>query len=163
MIFALLAQTPGPGPDDAIGWAEKASKGGVAFLSILVAIGCIAAVIFMFKKLLDQKDSFTELEKNYRGSIQDQAKQDKTDAENRLKAAEASAEKREGDKLALMKERLQAEKESDATLAQAIHVIENNTRFAEKVDGKLSQVDDLKRLLAEMNDRLRRLEETRRS
>jgi len=162
VIFALLAQTPGPSPDEAIGWAEKMSKGGVAVICLVVAIAAVVALIFMFKKLLDKSDEFKELEKGYRKTIEDKADKDAVAAEKRLSDAKVEADKSKDREMTLMKDRLQAEKESDATLAQAIRVIENNTRFAEKVDRKLDQVDDLKRLLTEMNDRLRRLEEIRR-
>jgi len=162
MFWIMLAQEGAPKPDEAIGWAERMSKGGVPVICLTVAIAAVVGLVIVFKMLLNKSDKFTDLEKTYRENIENDRKQDKIDYENRLKAAEAAADKREQEKMAMMKERLQAEKESDATLAQAIHVIEADTKLADKVDKKLDVIDDLKRQVADMADRLRRLEDQRR-
>lgn len=157
----LLAEGNGASPDEAINWAERASKGGVAVVCLFVAIAAVSGLIFVFKKLLDKSEEFKDLEKGYRGSIETKAAQDKTDAENRLKEAKLEAEKRADREMSLMKERLAAEKESDATLAQAVHVIERVISTVEKVERKLDNVDTLAKKLDELADRLRRLEERR--
>jgi hypothetical protein len=161
VFFALLAQTNGPGADEAIGWAERMNKGGVPVISLVVAIVAVAGLVLMFKKLLSKGDSFTELERGYRASIEEKAKQDRIDAENRLKDAKLDSDKRADREMAMMKERLAAEKESDATLAQAVHVIERVISVMDKVEHKLDAVDNLSRKLDDLIDRLRRQDERR--
>lgn len=157
----LLAEGSSPSPDEAIGWAERMSRGGVAVICLVVAIAAVIGLIFIFRKLLDKSEEFKELEKVYRKTIEDKAKEDRSDAENRLKEAKLDADKRADREMSLMKERLAAEKESDATLAQAVHVIERVIQTVEKVERKLDNVDVLARKLDELADRLRRLEERR--
>lgn len=160
-MFLILAQEAGAKPEEVAGLAERLNKGGVPVIALFFALMFAVAAIVLFKMLLGKSDKFTDLERNYRGTIEEKAKQDKTDAENRLKEAKSEADKKEGEKMTLMRERFTAEKERDADFAHAIRVIEDNTKFTEKVDKKMDQVDDLKRLVSEMNDRLRRLEERR--
>jgi hypothetical protein len=157
----LLAEGNGGSPDEAIGWAEKMTKGGVPVIALVVAIAAVVALIFIFRKLLDKSEEFKELEKGYRASIESKASQDRADGENRLKEAKLEADKRADREMSLMKERLAAEKESDATLAQAVHVIERVIQGLEKVERKLDSVEALARKLDELADRLRRLEERR--
>lgn len=161
IIAFLLAEGNGPGPDDAIGWAEKMTRGGVPVIALVVAIAAVVGLIIVFNKLLAKSDEFKELEKGYRNSIEEKAKQDRIDAENRLKEAKLEADKRADREMSLMKERLVAEKESDATLAQAVHVIERVIVAVEKVERKLDNVDGLAKKLDELADRLRRLEDRR--
>ena len=160
-LALLLAQTGTPSPDEAIGWAERMNKGGVPVIALVVAIAAVVGLIFMFRKLLDKADQFTDLEKGYRASIEEKARQDRIDAENRLKDADAKAEKRSERELAMMKERLVAEKEGDATLAQAVHVIERVIQTMDKVDHKMDAVDGLNRKLDDVLAQLRRLEDRR--
>lgn len=161
MIWMLLAQAEVAKPEEVAGMAERLNKGGVPVIALFFALMFAVALIVAIGKLLAKGETFTDLEKNYRQSIENKAAQDKTDAENRLKEAKADADKREDAKMAMMRERLQAEKESDATLAQAIHVIEADTRLVEKVDKRLDIIDDLKRQVVELGDRIRRLEDKR--
>lgn len=161
MELALFLAQSGHAPDEAINWAERMSRGGVAVICLVVAIAAVVGLIFIFKKLLDKSEEFKDLEKNYRKTIEDKAKEDRVDADNRLKEAKTEADKRADREMAIMKERLAAEKESDATLAQAVHVIERNITLADKVDKRLEAVEALLRKVDEVNDRLRRLEERR--
>jgi hypothetical protein len=134
----MLAQTEKP--EDTAGLAERLNKGGVPVISLFFALAFAAVAVYLFKQLQKANEK-----------AETKAEKDKTDAENRVKEAKTDGDKKEGEKILLMKERFASEKE----------VIEENTRFTERVDKKLDQVDDLKRLLVEMNDRVRRLEERR--
>lgn len=166
LIAFILAEISSPGPDDAISWAEKLTKGGVPVICLVVAIAAVVGLILVFRMLLTKSDEFKELEKNYRKTIEDKAREDRADAENRLKEAKLEASQRADREMALMKERLVAEKEGDATLAQAVHVIERNIESVESVEKKLDEIDHLVRKLDEFArkidevvDRLRRLED----
>jgi hypothetical protein len=129
----LLAQES-LNPAEAVGWAERLSKGGVPVISLFFAIGAIIGSIFIFKQLLLKAEEFKELEKGYRKTIEDKAALDKADYERRLDAAKTEAKERAAEIDRLMRERMQAEKESDATLAQAIRVLDANTKVMERVE-----------------------------
>lgn len=156
--FLLLAQQPTPKPDEVIGWAERISKGGVGVLSLLLAFAAVAAMVYLFFKLIAKAETFSELEKTYRATIEEKAKQDKADAEQRLKDAKEEAAKRREEDRAAAKERLEAEKESDAQVAHGVMALENCTKILEKVDKKLDQGEGVSRKLDEVLERLRSVE-----
>lgn len=137
-MLMLLAQSAPPTPDEAIGWAERMSKGGVPVISLCVAIAAVVALMFMFKKLLEKSGEFQDLEKGYRKTIEDKAAVERVDYEKRLADAKLEAKERATEIDRLMRERMQAEKESDATLAQAIRVLDANTKVLERVERQLN-------------------------
>jgi hypothetical protein len=137
MLMLLAQATPTPSPDEAIGWAERMSKGGVPVISLCVAIAAVVGLILLFKKLLEKSEEFKELEKHYRKTIEDKATVDKVDYEKRLLDAKTEAKERAVEIDRLMRERMQSEKESDATLAQAIRVLDANTKVLERVERHL--------------------------
>ena len=136
-MLMLLAQST-PTPDEAIGWAERMSKGGVPVISLCVAIAAVVALMFMFKKLLEKSGEFQDLEKGYRKTIEDKAAVDKVDYEKRLVDAKVEARERAVEVDKLQRERFASEKESDATLAQAIRVLDANTKVLERVERQLN-------------------------
>lgn len=139
-MLMLLAQATEAGPitpDQAVGISERLSKGGVPVISLFFAIGAVIGMCFLFKKLLDKSDEFKELEKHYRKTIEDKAAVDKVDYEKRLLDAKTEAKERAVEIDRLMRERMQSEKESDATLAQAIRVLDANTKVLERVERHL--------------------------
>ena len=136
-MLMLLAQST-PTPDEAIGWAERMSKGGVPVISLCVAIAAVVALMFMFKKLLEKSGEFQDLEKGYRKTIEDKAAVDKVDYEKRLVDAKVEAKERAVEVDKLQRERFATEKESDATLAQAIRVLDANTKVLERVERQLN-------------------------
>lgn len=163
-IAIFLAQTGpgnGPGPDEAIGWAERMIKGGVPVICLVVAIAAVVGLIIMFNKLLAKSDEFKEHEKAARISLEEKARQDRVDGDNRLKDAKSDADKRADREMAMMRERLTAEKEGDATLAQAVHVIERVIQVMDRVDHKFDMIDAQNRKLDDVLDRLRRLDDRR--
>jgi len=136
-MLMLLAQSA-PAPDEAIGWAERMSKGGVPVISLCVAIAAVVALMFMFRKLLEKSGEFQDLEKGYRKTIEDKAAVDKVDYEKRLVDAKVEARERAVEVDKLQRERFASEKESDATLAQAIRVLDANTKVLERVERQLN-------------------------
>ena len=136
-MLMLLAQST-PTPDEAIGWAERMSKGGVPVISLCVAIAAVVALMFMFRKLLEKSGEFQDLEKGYRKTIEDKAAVDKVDYEKRLVDAKVEAKERAVEVDKLQRERFASEKESDATLAQAIRVLDANTKVLERVERQLN-------------------------
>lgn len=166
-MLILLAQSV-PEPEAAIGWAERASKGGVAVICLVVAIAACVGVIFLLKKLLAKAEEFKDLEKSYRKTIEDKATADKADYDKRLEAAKGEAKERAGEVDKLMRERMAAERESDATLAKAVLVLEGNVKMLDKVerlleevrqssvrvaDGSAKMVDKIDRLIDELRQR----------
>lgn len=136
-MLTLLAQSVPPTPDEAVGLAERMSKGGVPVIALCVAIAAVVGLLFLFKKLLEKSEEFKELEKHYRKTIEDKAAVDKVDYEKRLAEAKGEAKERASEIDKLMRERMQSEKESDATLAQAIRVLDANTKVLERVERHL--------------------------
>lgn len=128
-MLLFLAQTA-TDPDKAIGWLERLIQGGVPLICLGVATIAVIGVVLQYRKN-------AELEAAYRKDLDDRAKAEKLDAEKRLAKQAAEAEKHAAKAEALMRERLQAEKESDATLAQAVRVIEANTKMLERIERRL--------------------------
>lgn len=129
----ILAQSV-PTPDEAIGWAERMNKGGVPVIALCVAIASVLAVVFLFKKLLEKEEENTLLEATYRKDLEDRHKQALADAERRVSEAKQEAKDRAAEIDKLMRERMAAEKESDAIFAQAIRVLDANTKLLERVE-----------------------------
>lgn len=128
-LMLLLAQAV-PDPDKAVGWGERVIAGGVPLICLMVAIVAAFAAAFQYKKNAD-------LEASYRVDLDNRAKKAESDAETRLAAAKADADKARDREMTLMKERLTAEKESDATLAAAVRMIEKCGATLERVERKL--------------------------
>ena len=128
-IILLLAQAA-PTPDETIGWLERILKGGVPLICLAIAVLACAAAIVQYKKN-------HKLEVVYREDLAERAKQANTDAEKRLDEAKREAKERAVEVDKLMRERLAAEKESDATLAHAVHMIEASAKVMERLEPKL--------------------------
>jgi len=124
----LLAQASEP--DKAIGWLERILQGGVPLICLAAAAVFGVAAVVIYKKKM-------ELEVAYRDDLAERAKQEKVDADKRLTDAKQDAKDRAVEVDKLMRERLASEKESDATLAHAVHVIEANARLMERLERKL--------------------------
>lgn len=119
-------------PDKQIGWLERLIAGGVPLICLAVALAAIVGMVLQYRKN-------AELEAAYRKDLDNRAKAEKLDAEKRLAKQESEGEKHAAKAEALMRERLQAEKESDATLAQAVRVLEANSKLFERIERKLGE------------------------
>jgi len=128
MNWLLLAQSAEP--EKAIGWLERILAGGVPLICLAAAAVFGVAAFLMYKKNM-------ALEVSYRKDLAARATQEKVDAEKRLTDAKQDAKDRAVEVDKLMRERLAAEKESDATLAHAVHVIEANARLMGRLERKL--------------------------
>ncbi len=129
MNFLLLAQES-IDPDKTIGWLERLLKGGVPLICLAIAVVMAVAAFLIYKKKL-------ELELIYRNDLANRAKKAEDDSERRLDEAKREAKERAVEIDKLMCERLASEKESDATLAHAVHVIEANAKLMERLERKL--------------------------
>jgi hypothetical protein len=143
MIELLLAQAAPIQPDEAIGWAERMSKGGVPVISLCVAIAATIGAILLFKKLLEKEEKNTALETTYRTDLEKRHAQAVADAEKRVTEAKTEAKERAAEIDKIMRERMAVERESDATLAKAVLALEGNTKQLEKVDRLLEEVRSL--------------------
>ena len=128
MNWLLLAQSAEP--DKAIGWLQTILSGGVPLICLAAAAVFGVAAFAMHKKNV-------ELEVAYRTDLAARATGERVDAEKRLLTARQDAKDRAVEVDKLMRERLAAEKDSDATLAHAVHVIEANARLMERLGRKL--------------------------
>ena len=117
-------------PDKTIGWLERLLKGGVPLICLAIAVVMAVAAFLIYKKKL-------ELELIYRNDLANRAKKAEDDSERRLDEAKREAKERAVEIDKLMCERLASEKESDATLAHAVHVIEANAKLMERLERKL--------------------------
>jgi hypothetical protein len=124
----LLAQATDPGK--AIGWLENLLEGGVPLICLAIAVIGIVAAVLQYKKN-------HKLELDYRNDLAERAKQEKLDAEKRLTDSKLEAKERAQEVDKLMRERMAAEKESDATLAHAVQIIEANAKLMERLERKL--------------------------
>ena len=131
MNFLLLAQES-IDPDKTIGWLERLLKGGVPLICLAIAVVMAVAAFLIYKKKLE-----LELELIYRNDLANRAKKAEDDSERRLDEAKREAKERAVEIDKLMRERLASEKESDATLAHAVHVIEANAKLMERLERKL--------------------------
>jgi len=128
MNWLLLAQDVQP--DQAIGWLQTILDGGVPLI-------CLAAAgIFGYAAYVQSKKNM-QLELDYRNDLAERAKQEKLDADKRLADAKIDAKDRAIEVDKLMRERMSAEKESDATLAHAVHIIEANAKLMERLERKM--------------------------
>jgi hypothetical protein len=125
LLLAQAAET-----EKAIGWFERIIQGGVPLICLCLAGVFGVAAVLVYKKKM-------ELEITYRNDLAERAKQEKEDANKRLADAKQDAKDRAVEVDKLMRERLASEKESDATLGHAVHVIEANTRLMERLERKL--------------------------
>jgi len=128
MNWLLLAQSAEP--EKVIGWLERILAGGVPLICLAAAAVFGVAAFLMYKKNM-------ALEVAYRTDLANRANQEKIDANQRLTDAKQDAKDRAVEVDKLMRERLAAEKESDATLAHAVHVIEANARLMGRLERKL--------------------------
>lgn len=128
MNALLLAQEASP--DQAIGWLQTVLDGGVPLICL------VAAAVFGYVAWSQHKKN-VDLELAYRKDLENRAKQEKERADLRLEEAKREAKERAAEVDKLMRERLAAEKESDATLAHAVHVIEANAKIMERLERKL--------------------------
>ena len=114
----------------AIGWLQTILDGGVPLICLAVAAVALYVAYLQHKKNV-------ELELAYRNDLIQRAKQEKDDADKRLGEAKDDAKERAAEIDKLMRERLSAEKESDATLAHAVHIVEANAKLMERLERKL--------------------------
>lgn len=127
MTLLLLAEAD---PEKTIGTIERVLAGGVPLICLVIAVAAVIGAVLMFKKNMT-----TEL--TYRNDLLNRAKQEKIDAEKRLEDSKQDAKERAQEVDKLMRERMAAEKESDATLAHAVHIIEANAKVMERLERKL--------------------------
>jgi len=130
MELLLLLADGQTDPNKAIGWLERLIQGGVPLICLAIALIAGIAWVYQFRK-----NSALELE--YREDLAERAEEAHKETERRLTAQREESEKHASKSEALMRERLQAEKESDATLAHAVRVIEANTKALERLERKL--------------------------
>jgi hypothetical protein len=123
----MLAQTD---PDQTIGWLERLLQGGVPLICLAIAVVGFAAAVLQYKKNV-------QLELDYRNDLANRATQEKVDAGKRLLEVKNEARDRAQEVDKLMRERLASEKESDATLAHAVRIIEANSKLMERLERKL--------------------------
>ncbi|MGD9726949.1 MAG: hypothetical protein AB7L09_00645 [Nitrospira sp.] len=128
-IILLLAQST-PDPEKTIGWLERILQGGVPLICLVIAVTACVAAVFQYRKN-------HALELDYRNDLANRAQQAKEDAEKRLAEAKQEAKERAAEIDKLMRERLSSEKESDATLAHAVHMIEASAKIMERLERKL--------------------------
>ena len=109
---------------------ERVLEGGVPLICLVIAALFGIAAVLQYKKNV-------ALEIAYRDDLAERAKQEKIDADKRLTDAKLDAKDRAIEVDKLMRERMSAEKESDATLAHAVHIIEANAKVMERLERKL--------------------------
>jgi hypothetical protein len=129
MNWLLLAQEQAANPEKAIGWLQTIINGGVPLI-------CLAAAAVFGYVAWSQHKKNMQLEIDYRNDLAERAKQEKVDADQRLADAKQDAKDRAAEVDKLMRERMAAEKESDATLAHAVHIIEANTKVMDRLERK---------------------------
>jgi hypothetical protein len=100
-------------------------------------------IVYLFQKLLAKSEEFKELERHYRKTIEDKATVDKVDYEKRLVDAKGEAKERASEIDKLMRERMAADRESDATLAKAVLALEGNTKQLDQVGKLLEEIKSL--------------------
>lgn len=130
MNWLLLAQSAEVNPDKTIGWLERLINGGVPLICLAIAVIFGGIAFWLYKKNV-------KLELDYRTDLLNRAKQEKVDADKRLAEAKDEAKERAAEYDKLMRERLAAEKDSDATLAHAVRVIEHCAKLMERIERKL--------------------------
>lgn len=128
-MLLILAQSS-PDPEKTIGWLERLIQGGVPLICLAIAVIAVVGLVWQYRKNAD-------LEATYRADLERRAKAEKEDAEKRLAEQKVEAEKHAAKAESLMRELRQAEKESDATLAQAVRAVETNTKMLERIERKL--------------------------
>jgi regulator of protease activity HflC (stomatin/prohibitin superfamily) len=96
----------------------------------------MAALVFALAAAFQYKKN-ADLEASYRADLDARAKKAEADAEKRMADAKAEADKIRDREMTLMKDRLSAEKESDATLAAAVRMIDKCGTVMERVERKL--------------------------
>lgn len=133
----FLAQAP----DQALDWAEKAKHLGFSGICLLAAVIALFVAYWQFNLRLNSEKEKAELERSYRSDLDARAKQEKLDAEKRLAEAKSDAERHAKKHEDLLRERMAAEKESDATLAHTVRVIEAITKVMDRVDRKLDKLE----------------------
>ena len=128
-LILLLAQSE-VDPDKTVGTLERILEGGVPLICLVIAVVACVAAVLQYKKN-------HALEVAYRNDLADRAKQATDDAEKRLGEVKREAKERAAEVDKLMRERMAVEKESDATLAQAVRVIEHCAKLMERLERKL--------------------------
>jgi hypothetical protein len=128
MNWLLLAEATDP--EKTVGTLERILEGGVPLICLAIAVVFGIAAVLQYRKN-------KELELAYRDDLLNRAKQEKIDGDERLSDAKQEAKERAREVDKLMRERMSAEKESDATLAHAVYIIEANAKIMERLERKL--------------------------
>jgi hypothetical protein len=129
MWWLTLAQVP-EDADKSVGLLERVIAGGVPLICLVVAVIAVIAAVLQYRKNAD-------LEASYRADLDARAKKADADAEKRLADAKTEADKARDREMGMMKERLASEKESDATLAAAVRMIDKCAGVLERVERKI--------------------------
>lgn len=122
----LLAQTPGD-VDKGVDIIEKVSRGSVAMILLCLLVLAIVGIVWMVRRQakLDEKRADDDEKRSAR---------ERDGYQKALSDTKADADKVRGEQLGLMRERLQAEKETDATIAGAARAIERCGTVLERVE-----------------------------
>ena len=137
MFDLLLAQTATPDPDKSVGTLERLISGGVPLICLAIAAVMGVLAYWQMRLRMESEKEKSELEKVYREKAEVREKQLSLDADKRLSDTKLDADKARDREMGMMKEQMSAQKESDATLAQAVRVIEANSKLLERLDRKL--------------------------
>ena len=132
--FLLLAQATPETAEKGVGLLERLIAGGVPLICLAVAAIAVIAAVWQYRKN-------ATLEESFRTELDARAKKAETDGDKRLADAKNEARERAVEVDKLQRERFAGEKESDATLAQAVRVIEQNTRMLEDVKRGLERLE----------------------
>lgn len=113
---------------------ERVSRGSVAFILLVLLVVAIVGFVWQYRRN-------NEIEDKHREDMDARSRQDKADAAKLLADMKAEADKVRGEQLALMRERLQAEREADATMAAAVRTIDRDAAVIERAERLMDRLE----------------------
>jgi hypothetical protein len=135
MLF-ILAQTDPKDVKEGVDLLERISRGSVAFILLCLLVLAIIGFVWQYRRNI----AIVEKQKD---ADDKRAAQDRADAQKALSDSRADADKNKSEQLALMRERVQADKELDTTLAASNRVLDKNTSTLERNERVLARVESL--------------------
>jgi Tfp pilus assembly protein PilO len=135
-LLTILAQATLDDANKGVDTLEKVSRGSVAFILLIMLILAIVGFVWQYRRN-------NKIEDDHRDEELTRSKQDKVDAASTLSAIKLDAENVRKEMLALVRERTQAERDTDESLSGTTRAMERVGFVLERVERLLERVERL--------------------
>lgn len=132
----LLAQVSIEQAEKGVGVLDKIAHGSVALILLVLLLGAIVALVWQYRRNVQLTEDNAEAAKK-------REEQNKKDAADLIAMLRKDADAAKTEQMNLMRERLQAEKESDVTLASTVRTVDHSAEAYARLERVLLRVEAL--------------------